>query len=219
MKISCLDKGWTHYLSHGGDDLLVVNAARASFSNHHDVFNSKRDVGLINYLAKNKHLLPFRHPSVTLRLKVPIFVLRQLGKHQVGMSMSEVSRRYITQKPTFYTPETWRSKPKDSIKQGSGDGLIPEKDIEYKSFCNSCIDQYNNLLKMDVAPEMARMVLPQSMYTTIVWTGTLLAWFHLYKLRIDSHTQLETREYAEAISNILFSLFPESWGALCEHLL
>ncbi len=201
-------------------DLLVVNAARCSFDKEHTEFDEEKDTKLINYLARERHVLPFRHPSATLRITCPIFVLRQLGKHQVGFSWSEVSRRYITGEPEFWTPDDIRSRP-DNIKQGSVEkdwGWTEE--ILYEEFAEAndiALDTYNTLLERGVAPEQARAVLPQSMYTTCVVTGTLLGWNHLWKLRTEEHTQLETQRYAVAIGDVMENIFPVSWRALCDH--
>lgn len=203
-------------------DLLIVNAARCSFDKQHEEFDEEKDTKLINYLAREKHLLPFRHPVATLRISCPIFVLRQLGKHQVGFSWSEVSRRYITGEPEFWipTPDQYRSRP-DNIKQGS-EGKIakplrqPAFEIQ-NSIQEKSLEAYNNLLDLGVAPEQARAVLPQSMYTTCVVTGTLLGWHHLYTLRTEEHTQRETQEYAQEIGLIMSELFPKSWSALRKH--
>ena len=198
-------------------DLLVVNAARCSFDKQHDTFDEEKDTRLINYLAREKHLLPFRHPSATLRIYAPIFVFRQLGKHQVGFSWSEVSRRYISTQPEFWVPDKVRKKA-DNVKQGSSDETLPDAylvDFEQQNI--SAVYTYNTLLRAGVAPEQARAVLPQSMYTTCVVTGTLLGWHHLFTQRTDPHTQLETQEYAKDIGDIMGELFPVSWKALCEH--
>ena len=199
-------------------DLLVVNAARCSFDKEHKEFDGDKDTKLINYLARERHVLPFRHPSATLRITCPIFVLRQLGKHQVGFSWSEVSRRYITGEPKFWTPTDLRTRP-ENIKQGSveGDfswGYQRRVIAEMKQYQEESVGFYNKLLEGGVAPEQARAVLPQSMYTTSVVTGTLLGWSHLYKLRTEEHTQVETQEYAKEIGKIMEELFPISWKAL-----
>jgi len=201
-------------------DLLVVNAARCSFDKEHEEFDSEKDSRLIHYLAKHEHLLPFRHPHITLRLYTPIFVLRQLGKHQVGFSWSEVSRRYISSEPEFWYPEEIRTRP-DNIKQGSVAGgweTKPEKLEEsldlFSEASEAGLRVYNSLLERGVAPEQARAVLPQSMYTTTIVTGSLLGWYHMYKLRTEHHTQRETQEYARLIGSIMDNICPVSWEAL-----
>ena len=203
-------------------DLLVVNAARCSFDKEHELYDHKTDTKLINYLAANGHLLPFRHPVCTLRIVAPLFVLRQLGKHQVGFSWSEVSRRYVSSDPVFYHPSTdeWREASAD-VKQGSSKDLLPnhdaiEADKELENIYDSAYHAYINMLDLGVCPEQARILLPQSMFTTTVVTGSLLGWYHLCNMRTERHTQKETQEYALAISEIMEELFPESWAALCE---
>ena len=221
-KVFVLDKGFVELISHTPEaDLLIINAARASFDKEHEEFDKASDEKLINYLAKHRHVLPFRHPHITLRIYAPIFVLRQLGKHQVGFSWSEVSRRYIDGAIDFYTPQQFRKRPEKGIKQGSGEVFHEENNQDildlYETSCRESVAKYNNMLSQGVAPEMARMVLPQSMYTTTVTTGSLLGWNHMFKQRTDSHTQLETREYAEAIGAIIKFIAPYGWDALCVH--
>ena len=201
------------YVAHSGDDLLVVNAARCSFGKEKQEF-TEADAKLINFLAREKHVLPFRHPTVTLRCKAPIFVARQLMKHQVGMSWSEESRRYITTEPEFYWPDKWRKKA-DNVKQGSSDEEFVGADEDNPlTLVEGLVDWYNRMLDQGLAPEQARMILPQNMMTTWVWTGTLLAWIHMLQLRLDSHTQAETQEFAAKVADIIKPLYPVSYEAL-----
>ena len=220
LEVEVLDRGSVELMSNTEKgDLLVVNAARCSFDKQHHVFYEDKDEKLINYLAEHGHLLPFRHPVATLRIRCPIFVLRQLGKHQVGFSWSEVSRRYITSPPYYHLPSEWRTKA-ENVKQGSSSDMHKESrkftEDAYR-LAESSLVYYEHLLEQGVCPEQARMVLPQSMYTTTVTTGTLLGWHHLYKLRTEEHTQLETQEFAKAIGTIMQELFPVSWKALCKY--
>jgi thymidylate synthase (FAD) len=207
-------------LTHTYDgDLLVVNAARCSFDKEHEVFDIEKDTRLINYLAREKHVLPFRHPHATLRITCPIFVLRQLGKHQVGFSWSEVSRRYIKSEPDFFEPFQYR-KIADNVKQGSSKELHERSDSYRKSMqahIHSSLALYNKMLDEGVCAEQARMVLPQNMMTSTVVTGSLLGWHHLYKLRTEEHTQLETQQCAKLIGTIIEDCFPVSWAALNYH--
>ena len=222
MKIKCLDYGSVEVMNSTSDgDLLVVNAARCSFDKEHGEFDEWKDSKLIHYLAKHGHVLPFRHPVCTLRIHSPLFVLRQLGKHQVGFSWSEVSRRYITTFPKFHRPEDWR-KNADNVKQGSSEEILdPDIDVQdnYDTAHRYALAAYEEMLDGGVCPEQARMVLPQSMFTTTVTTGSLLGWFHMYRLRTEGHTQKETQEYAKAVGKVMANLFPTSWDALCEHSL
>ncbi len=224
MKIPVLDYGYVDLINHTPDgDLLVVNAARCSFDKQHEELDSEKDVKLINYLAKHKHVLPFRHPSATVRIHAPLFVLRQLGKHQVGFSWSEVSRRYISGTPEHHHPDIDQiRKAADNVKQGSSltpidEAMGSELWDEMDELFGLADYVYTKMLEEGVCPEQARMVLPQAMYTTTVVTGTLLGWYHLWKLRTEKHTQLETQQFAHAVGGIMHELFPESWSALCEH--
>lgn len=213
-----------------GDDLRVVNAARVSFDKEsswvEDPRNpdfpnvlSERDRKLIHYLARHDHWSPFSHCMVTLRIKMPIFVARQWFKHSVGFTRNEVSRRYVDSTPEFYIPKTWRKRA-ENVKQGSSD----EAHCESSSFssyasaqCDIILTLYSYMIEGGVAPEMARMILPQSAYTEFYETGSLAAYARLAKLRLDSHAQKETQLYAEAVSEIMSRLFPVSWEALSHH--
>lgn len=229
--IKVLDHGHVQLVDYMGSDLSVVNAARVSFNkesswdgDQHWTGNvigkklSDRDQKLIKYLATHNHFTPFCHPQISVRIKCPIFVRAQLGKHQVGLVMNEVSRRYVTFDPEIYTP-MWRYAPTDGAKQGSS-GAIEDMDIciqmrqEYDGVVKECIAVYNRLLADGVAPEQARSILPQGTYTEFVWTGSLYAFARVYKLRIDAHSQWEIQKYAEAIDKIIAPIFPVSWKNL-----
>ena len=198
-----------------GTDLTVVNAARVSYSKTKDTFDVVKDEKLIQYLAKHNHWSPFAHASLQFRIKAPIFVARQLVKHQVGLAWNEVSRRYVDFPPELYKPETWRGRPKNS-KQGSDGEIKLDQTIEYsmESAMESCLITYNTLLEKGVAPEQARMVLPQSMMTEWYWSGTLYAFSRVCNLRCKPDTQKETRDVADEINKLCDSKFPRSWKAL-----
>ena len=211
MKVKLVDKM--------GTDLSVVNAARVSFAKESewdrpDLYENQlkdSDIKLIQYLAKHNHWSPFAHTSLQFHIKAPIFVARQLVKHQVGLVWNEVSRRYVDDEPEFYIPQVWRKRPDKSIKQGSSNETI-EYDISGSiEFVNQT---YKNLLREGVAPEMARMVLPQNLYTEWYWSGTLYAFSRVCNLRCAKDTQSETREIADGIRDICSSEFPTSWGEL-----
>ena len=205
-----------------GSDLTVVNAARVSFAKESEweeiPFGNgptegllkDADERLIKYLAKHDHWSPFGHCSVQFRIKAPIFVARQLVKHQVGLVWNEVSRRYVDDTPEFYVPKKWRLKAEDK-KQGSSD-----EEIEYniEGAVQFVTQTYNNLLKEGVAPEMARMVLPQNLYTEWYWSGTLMAFARVCNLRCKPDTQKETQIIANMIDKECKELFPSSWEAL-----
>lgn len=205
-----------------GSDNAIANAARVSFAgfgNWNDSpssYSTERRDKLIRYLANHRHLTPFRHTSITIRCKEPIFIARQLGKHQAGLSWNEVSRRYVKDDIEFYIPEEWRSAPDGNIKQGSA-GVHPyNKAIKsgYKEMLVKMHGWYQELIKNGVAPEQARMVLPQSMMTEWVWTGNLLAMAHIYNERSAAGAQLEAQQFAHELDRVLEPLFPVSWMAL-----
>jgi thymidylate synthase (FAD) len=226
--ISVLDHGHVQLIDWMGSDLSIVNAARVSFNKESSweyadshvpsQSLSERDEKLIKYLAKHNHFTPFCHATISIRVKCPNFVRAQLGKHQIGLTMNEVSRRYVTFDPEVYIP-LWRCAPTDGAKQGSS-GRIEDMDLcirmrqEYESVAKDCIKLYNDLLADGVAPEQARSILPQGTYTEFVWTGSLYAFARIYNLRIDAHAQWEIQEYAKAIDKIIAPLFPVSWQTL-----
>lgn len=215
-----------------GDDLRVVNAARVSFNKESDwkiSFEEKgwqnkktqtlseKDQKLIKYLATHNHWTPFSHVQITMREKVPIFVARQRFKHMVGFTYNEVSRRYVDDAPEFFVPDVWR-KAAENKKQGSSDQEVLDwtVDWDYKYFIRNVSGLYETLLRRGVAPEQARMVLPQSMYTEYYTTGSLAAWSRAYKQRIDDHAQKEIQDLAKQWNEIISGI-PElkySWEAL-----
>ena len=195
-------------LNHMGYDHTVANAARVSFATESDDFTN-RDAKLVRYLAEHKHMSPFGHCFASFHVKAPIFVARQLVKHKF-LRWNEVSRRYVDNEPEFYEPDIWRGRSADK-KQGS-DGIV---DIIVCGETNlACLREYKNLLDKGVAPEQARMVLPQSTMTEWWWSGSLDAFADMCNLRCKPDTQLETRIVANQISNHMRELFPVSWRAL-----
>lgn len=227
-----------------GDDLRVANAARVSFnkeSNWEEILGdyhqevdidsrtivewrdkiyklSNQDERLIHYLAKHGHWTPFSHCMVTLRERVPIFIARQRFKHMVGFTYNEVSRRYVDSPPEFYSPNVWRKRAEDK-KQGSSEEEVSgqlNKFMRYHAFIEQAEELYRIMLDEGVAPEQARMVLPQSMYTEFYSTGSLAAWARAYKLRSEETSQKEIQELAEQWNKIIEPLFPVSWKALTQ---
>ena len=198
-----------------GTDLSVVNAARVSYAKSKDAFDVVKDEKLIKYLAEHEHWSPFAHASLQFRIKAPIFVARQLVKHQVGLVWNEVSRRYVDDAPELYQPDSWRGRPQNS-KQGSDGEVKLDQTIEYnmETTMESCLILYNSLLQKGVAPEQARMVLPQSMMTEWYWSGTLYAFARVCNLRCKPDTQRETQGVANEIDRLTNEVFPRSWKHL-----
>jgi len=208
------------YVNHMGDDLSVVNAARVSFGKKSDymmrVHNGEakvlqhKDSKLIRYLAKHKHKSPFNHTFTTFHVKAPVFVARQLVKHEY-MPWNEISRRYVDNDPEFYVPDVWRGRAQDK-KQGSAGVVKTNANIEYHN--NVMLQLYKQQLDEGVTPEQARMHLPQSMMTEWYWSGTLYAFAKMCGLRLKEDTQAETRIVAEKIEDVMMKLYPVSWEAL-----
>ena len=197
------------YIDHMGSDLSVVNAARVSFGKKHDTFQDK-DAGLIKYLAKHKHISPFGHAFASFHCQAPIYVARQLVKHKF-LRWNEISRRYVDDEPEFYVPEVWRGRSADK-KQGSEGQADTTISPDYIN--NQARMIYKNLLDNGVAPEQARMVLPQSTMTEWYWSGSLDAFADMCRLRCATDTQYETRVVADQINTEMFKLFPVAWDAL-----
>lgn len=226
MKVELID--------HMGSDLSVVNAARVSFDKEskgtHRIEEvedapewgrvvrgpTDADVKLIQYLAKHNHWSPFSHAFLSFRIKAPIFVARQLGKHVVGLAWNEVSRRYVDSEPEFYVPEAWRKRA-ENVKQGSSEEVVgnsPAYRREYEQLLIEVNELYLDLIYDGICPEQARMVLPQSMMTEWIWSGSLYAFARVCHLRLDGHTQAETRVVATHLAKHCETLFPASWNAL-----
>jgi len=211
------------YIDHMGSDLSVVNAARVSFGKKSEwmprihygeqLVLKPKDAKLIKYLAKHKHKSPFNHTFVTFHVKAPIFVARQLQKHEY-MPWNEISRRYVDDDPEFYFPLTWRGRSTDK-KQGSEGEVKSNFNINYHTM--TALKGYQQMLDEGVAPEQARMVLPQSMMTEWYWSGTLFAFAKMCSLRLKSDTQEETQLVAQKVALTMAKIYPVSWDALMEY--
>jgi len=203
-----------------GSDLTVVNAARVSFNKHVEQF-SDGDERLIKFLAEHNHWTPFGHCSLQFRIKAPIFVARQLVKHQVGLTWNEVSRRYVQSEPELFRPESWRANPENK-KQGSSETeeikwlLYYEWSVDdaVDTFNRRAVELYDKMIDAGVCAEQARMILPQSLMTEWYWTGSLFAFARVCNLRCAKDTQKETREIANLISQHTQEKFPASWKYL-----
>ena len=208
-------------VDHMGDDLTVVNAARVSFGKRKVEF-TKGDEKLIKYLADHNHWSPFGHGSLQFHIKAPVFVARQLVKHQIGLTWNEISRRYVDYPPEFYEVDVWRGRAEDK-KQGSGTDVIEWVDRSRRTGSlkseveNIALKNYNKLIDAGIAPEQARMILPQSMMTEWYWSGTLYAFARVCNLRCSPDAQLESREIANMIAELASDIFPVSWRALWKH--
>jgi len=207
------------YMNHMGNDLTVANAARVSFAKKSEMEDDPwgppklkaKDDKLIRYLAEHKHISPFGHCFASFHVKAPIFVARQLVKHKF-LRWNEISRRYVDDEPELYTPYAWRGRSADK-KQGS-EGVVNVGDWGSSGW--AALKAYKDLLSHGVAPEQARMELPQSTMTEWYWSGSLDAFADMCNLRCKPDTQAETREVADQISDKMKELFPVSWEALTD---
>jgi len=183
-------------INYFGDDLMVVNAARVSYGKIKELFDDK-DAKLIKYLVEHKHTAPFRHPQLQFRIECPIFVERQLFKHQVGLSANSISGRYVDFSDKYWKIDHLRKQSKSS-KQGS-EGFLERQDLleKIEQHIQDGASLYSELCEAGVAKEQARIILPLALETQFIWTGSLLAYFHFWGLRLKSDTQLETRMVAE----------------------
>ena len=198
-----------------GSDLTVVNAARVSLGKEVYQFTEK-DAKLVKYLADHDHISPFFHPQARFRLKMPIWMAREWYRHTIGFARNEVSRRYVDSPPTFFLPTELRTRAPNK-KQGSNDDVHPKSDDALylmRKACEDANETYRILLDENVPPEQARMVLPQSMMTEFIETGSLAAYARLCKLRLGPDAQKEIREVAQQISDCMMRVFPTSWSTL-----
>ena len=209
-----------------GSDLSIANVARVSFNKWKEEKDDGDDA-LVRYLANHQHSSPFRHTSIGVRCTAPIHVARQLVKHQAGLSWNEVSRRYVKEPVELFNQE-FRAAPEGSIKQGSAGIIMPEdvpevrlitgtdttEDIDIFSIQESLLGWYDKCIAEGIAPETVRGYMPLNMQTSWVWTGNLMAFHHMYKLRIDAHAQKEVQVFAEKAAEVMKPLFPVAWDAL-----
>ena len=217
-RVTLLDgRGFVELIDTFGDDLTVVNAARVSFAKESTVMEP-RDEKLIKYLAEHNHITPFFHPQLRFRLKMPIYVAREWFRHTIGFARNEVSRRYVDDMPECYLPPPESLRERDTNKKQGSKATPIEHAAEVhesiKAFHDQAIAMYESLLEQKVAPEVARGVLPQSMYTEFIETGSLSAYARLCGLRMDPQAQEEIRIYATAVSGLIEKYFPVSWKSL-----
>lgn len=220
LKTDVLDKGFIEVIDKLGSDLTVVNSARVSFGKRKDRFEDS-DRKLIRFLAKNKHWSPFRHLMVQFHIKAPEFVMRQWYKHVVGIETSsssaakdhawnEISGRYVPVSE-FYIPSNWR-KQSENNKQAS-EGSIEDQDAAKNIFgeaMSAILESYEDLLKLGVAKEQARLLLPLNQYTEVYWTASFQAIMNFIDLRDEATAQWEIQQYAKALKELMKEIYPET---------
>ena len=200
-----------------GNDLMVVNVARVSYGKWSNEINDK-DIKLLKYLYDHKHVSPWKHPQLQFRITCPIFVERQLFKHQIGMTANSISGRYVDFSESFWELKTLRKQSIDS-KQGSSNELLSDTEIlkQWNDTINMAQNTYNNMVEKGVAKEIARTVLPLALNTTFIWTGSVLAYLHLFELRLKPDAQEETRNVVQNILDLVrqtgkFEHTLKAWG-------
>lgn len=206
------------YMTHMGDDNLVLDAARVSFNKQAENYGEARNEKLLMYLGKHGHLHPFSHPQVSFRCTAPIFIARQLAKHQVGGTWNEVSRRYVKSQPEYWKPEFFREAATD-VKQGSSPEPHPRTGeflMDYQELCIDAIATYDKMVAVGICPEQARAILPQGVATQWVWTGSLLFWSRVFNLRSTPDAQREVQQFADLLDEQMDALFPISWKVLTD---
>lgn len=210
--------GYVELLDVMGSDTTVVDVARVSMHKEASQFTPKQNQGLINYLMMHNHWTPFGHPQIRVRILMPVFVSRQWFKSNVGIVRNEESRRYVDYAPLVFTPNSWRSRA-ESIKQGSVDEPVHNSAMVQKAYDNAVsvtLETYDFMLAQGVAPELARIVLPQSCYVEFIETISLQAMLRVIHLRTESHAQKEIQEYAKVYESIVQEHFPMVWESMQE---
>jgi len=204
--------GYVALLQHCGDDAMVVNSARVSFGKQIKEVEEK-DRKLLRFLFEHNHGTPLEHSSLTYLVKCPLFVARQWHRHRVGISINEISGRYVELKDEFYIPPQFRQQ-SPSNRQASIEGSFNSEQIEqakqtYQKAIEASYASYKQLLELGVAREQARGVLPLTTYTQYYWTCNLRSLFHFVKLRDHADAQWEIQQFAKVMLKQAESFFPE----------
>ncbi len=202
------------YIDHMGSDDSILRAARVSYYNDNEIYAPERDEKLLHYLIDHNHTSPLEHTAVTFMVKCPLFIRSQWQRHRMA-SYNEVSRRYTSEEIDFYIPPTLRVQDTKNRQASIGEYI---GDVDFsgliKEYDNTCYRLYQAMLDQNVARELARMVLPQNLYTRFYYTANLHSILHFYRLRADEHAQPEIQVYAKAISSIMSELYPITWKAV-----
>jgi thymidylate synthase (FAD) len=210
--IPVLDHGFIRVVDYMGTDASIVQAARVSYGA--GTKKVQEDQGLINYLMRNQHTSPFEMCEIKLHIKMPIFVARQWIRHRTA-SLNEYSARYSVLSGEFYVPEVSQlAKQSATNKQGKSNEAFDENHaVEVleilKRSSNDAYEKYSHMLNdLSLTRELARTILPLSIYTEMYWKMDLHNLMHFLKLRADSHAQYEIRCYADVILEILEKWMP-----------
>ena len=223
--LPCLDKGHCILLDVMGGDNAIVSAARTSYQKGTKTL--REDAALINYLMRNQQMSPFEMCELKFHIKLPLFVFAQLVRHRTA-NLNAMSARYSEMKDEYYMPSEWRAQDAKN-KQGSAGLVVDAPALDefgipeqtgigmFPTQVKDAHATYDLLLKQGVAREMARMILPQNLYTEIVWKMDLRNLHHLLGLRLDGHAQAEIRVYAQAMAMCAKAAAPMAYEAFEEH--
>jgi thymidylate synthase (FAD) len=221
QEIKVLDKGFVRLVDYLGGDARIVQSARVSYGS--GTKTVRQDRGLIHYLLKHAHTSPFEQVQLTFHTKMPIFVARQWVRHRTAR-LNEISGRYSIMRDEFYLPDPEHvCAQSESNKQGRADALPADQALaiieamereQRETYAN-----YEKLLDLNVARELARVNLPNSLYTEWYWQIDLHNLFHFLRLRMDAHAQYEIRVYAEAMARCAQAVAPLAYEAFEEHVL
>ncbi len=218
----CLDHGFVRLIDVMGGDDAIVQAARVSYGK--GTKSVSQDRGLIRYLMRQRHTSPFEMAEFKFHVKLPIFVARQWIRHRTA-SVNEYSGRYSEMRNEFYLPELEQIRTQNSQnKQGRSEEAISGDNAEsiagkMKEIQSFLYEEYEALLKKDIARELARINLPLSTYTEWYWKIDLHNLFHFLKLRLDRHAQYEIRVYSEVIAEIIKHYVPAAYEAFEDYIL
>lgn len=194
-------------LDYWGSDEIICDAARVSFNKRADNYTTEQNRKLLRYLIEHGHTSPFRHCFFRFRIQCPIYVERQLFKHQIGITVNSISGRYVDFSDSYTQITEWRKQSTNS-KQGS-EGLVELQDqctgIE-SDVIEHCKHAYVQLLELGVSKEQARTILPLNLNTTFIWTGSLQAILHLFDLRLKPDAQMETQIIVQQMYNAIISI-------------
>ncbi len=214
-----------------GSDAAIVAAAKVSTVGAESVgeFNGEAGSGLINFLMKNRHGTPFEHNSLTFLVSAPICVFREFHRHRIGFSYNEESGRYKVLEPVFYVPGPDRAlvqtgKPgKYNFVPGTADQLARQIDRMANAY-EVCYRAYEEALADDIAKEVARMVLPVGLYSSMYATCNARSLMSFLSLRtkrewstFPSFPMREIEMVAEGLEAQFEGLFPITHAAFCDH--
>lgn len=212
--IPVLDRGFVRLVDFMGGDLAVVQGARVSFGQ--EAKGDERDRKLINYLMKHQHGTPFEMAVFKFHVKAPIFVARQWFRHRLG-SYNEISYRYVEVEDEFYIPEELRAQDTKNKQASFSGSFTPEQNeagrTMMKESYREAYERYRQLLEMGVAREVARIVLPVSMYTQFYAAYNARSLMHFVQLRTGEGAQHEIRLYAEAMRKVFQEMMPWTYDA------